>query len=37
MHEIINLTMRLVKRAQKAGLLGLEKVNVRNTFFRKGI
>ena len=36
-HEIINLTMRLVKRARKAGLLGLEKVNVRNTFFRKGI
>jgi hypothetical protein len=29
--------MRLVKRARKAGLLGLEKVNVRNTFFRKGI
>ena len=36
-HEIINLTMRLVKRARKAGFLGLEKVNVRNTFFRKGI
>ena len=29
--------MRLVKRARKAGLLRLEKVNVRNTFFRKGI
>ena len=29
--------MRLVKRARKAGFLGVEKVNVRNTFFRKGI
>ncbi len=35
--EIINLTMRLVKRARKVGLLGLEKVKVKNTFFRKGV
>ena len=35
--EIVDLTMRLVKRARKVGLLGLEKVRVRNTFFRKGI
>ena len=35
--EIIELTMRLVKRARKVGLLGLEKVNVRNNFFKKGI
>lgn len=35
--EIVDLTMRLVKRARKAGLLGLEKVNVQNKFFRKGI
>ena len=35
--EIVDLTMRLVKRARKVGLLGLEKVRVRNTFFRKGV
>ncbi|MCH7865501.1 MAG: MotA/TolQ/ExbB proton channel family protein [Proteobacteria bacterium] len=35
--EIIELTMRLVKRARKVGLVGLEKVSVRNNFFRKGI
>jgi len=35
--EIVDLTMRLVKRARKVGLLGLEKVSVRNSFFRKGI
>ena len=35
--EIIDLTMRLVKRARKVGLLGLEKVKVGNTFFRKGV
>jgi len=35
--EIVDLTMRLVKRARKSGLLGLEKVSVRNTFFRKGV
>ncbi len=35
--EIVDLTMRLVKRARKVGLLGLEKVKVRNTFFRKGV
>lgn len=35
--EIVDLTLRLVKRARKVGLLGLEKVKVRNTFFRKGI
>ena len=34
---IFDLTMRLVKRARKVGLLGLEKVRVRNTFFRKGV
>jgi chemotaxis protein MotA len=35
--EIIDLTMRLVKRARKAGLIGLEKIRVGNTFFRKGV
>jgi chemotaxis protein MotA len=35
--EIIDLTMRLVKRARKVGLIGLEKIRVGNTFFRKGI
>ncbi len=35
--EIVDLTMRLVKRARKVGLLGLERVSVRNTFFRKGV
>ncbi len=35
--EIVNLTLRLVKRARKVGLLGLEKVKVKNTFFRKGV
>ena len=35
--EIVNLTIRLVKRARKVGLLGLEKVKVKNTFFRKGV
>ncbi len=35
--EIINLTLRLVKRARKLGLLGLEWVKVKNTFFRKGV
>jgi len=35
--EIVDLTMRLVKRARKVGLLGLEKISVRNGFFRKGI
>ncbi|MBT3304986.1 MAG: flagellar motor protein PomA [Alphaproteobacteria bacterium] len=35
--EIVDLTMRLVKRARKVGLLGLEKVSVRNNFFRKGV
>jgi len=35
--EIVDLTMRLVKRARKVGLLGLEKISVRNNFFRKGI
>lgn len=35
--EIIDLTMRLVKRARKVGLLGLEKIKVGNTFFRKGV
>ena len=34
---IIDLTMRLVKRARKVGLLGLEKVKVKNAFFRKGV
>lgn len=35
--EIIELTMRLVKRARKVGLVGLEKISVRNSFFKKGI
>ncbi|NQU60974.1 MAG: MotA/TolQ/ExbB proton channel family protein [Rhodospirillales bacterium] len=35
--EIIDLTMRMVKRARKAGLLGLERISVKNTFFKKGI
>ncbi len=35
--EIIELTMRLVKRARKVGLVGLETIRVRNTFFKKGI
>lgn len=35
--EIIDLTMRLVKRARKAGLIGLEKIRVGNSFFRKGV
>ena len=35
--EIVDLTMRLVKRARKVGLLGLEKVRVNNGFFRKGV
>lgn len=35
--EIIDLTMRMVKRARKVGLLGLERVRVKNTFFKKGI
>ena len=35
--EIIDLTMRLVKRARKVGLVGLEKIRVGNTFFRKGV
>lgn len=35
--EIIDLTMRLVKRARKAGLIGLEKIRAGNSFFRKGI
>lgn len=35
--EIIELTMRLVKRARKVGLIGLEKISVRNNFFKKGI
>ncbi|MBC8339311.1 MAG: MotA/TolQ/ExbB proton channel family protein [Rhodospirillales bacterium] len=35
--EIVDLTMRLVKRARKVGLLGLEKISVRNNFFRKGV
>ena len=35
--EIVDLTMRLVKRARKVGLIGLEKVNVKNSFFRKGL
>lgn len=35
--EIIDLTMRLVKRARKVGLLGLEKIRVGNSFFRKGV
>ena len=35
--EIVDLTMRLVKRARKVGLLGLENVSVRNSFFRKGV
>lgn len=35
--ELIDMTMRLVKRARKTGLLGLEKIRVGNSFFRKGI
>ncbi len=35
--EIIELTMRLVKRARKVGLVGLEKIRVRNNFFKKGV
>ncbi|MBI1986075.1 MAG: MotA/TolQ/ExbB proton channel family protein [Rhodospirillales bacterium] len=35
--EIIDLTMRLVKRARKSGLIGLEKIRVGNSFFRKGV
>ena len=35
--EIIDLTMRLVKRARKVGLIGLEKIKVGNSFFRKGV
>ncbi len=35
--EIVDLTMRLIKRARKVGLLGLEKVRVKNSFFRKGV
>ncbi len=35
--EIIDLTMRLVKRARKVGLIGLEKIRVGNSFFRKGV
>lgn len=35
--EIIDLTMRLVKRARKSGLIGLEKIRAGNSFFRKGV
>jgi len=35
--ELIDMTMRLVKRARKAGLIGLEKIRVGNSFFRKGV
>lgn len=35
--EIIDLAMRMVKRARKKGLLGLERINVKNAFFQKGI
>ncbi len=34
--EIIGTALSLVKRARKTGLIGLEKVRVRNSFFRKG-
>jgi chemotaxis protein MotA len=35
--ELIDLSIRLTKRARKSGLLSLEKIKVANSFFKKGI
>ena len=35
--ELIDLAIRLSKRARKSGLLSLEKIKVANTFFKKGV
>ena len=35
--ELIDLAIRLTKRARKSGLLSLERVKVANSFFKKGV
>lgn len=35
--ELIDLAIRLTKRARKSGLLSLERIKVANTFFKKGV
>jgi chemotaxis protein MotA len=35
--ELIDLSIRLTKRARKSGLLSLEKIKVANSFFKKGV
>ena len=35
--ELIDLAIRLTKRARKSGLLSLEKIKVANSFFKKGV
>lgn len=35
--ELIDLAIRLTRRARKSGLLSLEKIKVANSFFKKGV